>query len=213
MRLDATCARRSGSQAPEIGSSAFTTISARGFAALSSSTAARTISRRSVPGARLTGIPPSLARAREVEQLIDQPRHPSRARDHVVDGFGPPLRHLGLLEAAGGHQHRVQRIAQIVTENGHEPLLKRRLVTKRLLQRLPASDVAVDREQHQSQDQQTTERRDIDPERGVEIASRLDRPPFEAAVLTGTHFGDQLPHAFIRTAASSERTTSSAREI
>ena len=134
------------------------------------------------------------ARARS-RKAIDQPRHPSRARHHVVDQSGPALRHIRLPQAPGGHQHGVQRVAQIVTQNSHEPLLKGRLVTKRLLESLPASDVPVHREQHRSQDQQPSERRDIDPERGVEVTSGLDGPPFEATVLQGAHFGDQLPHA------------------
>ena len=112
--------------------------------------------------------------------------------EDVVDGLGPPLGNLGLLQSVGGHQNRVQRIAQIVTENGDELFLQRRLITKSLLQRLPAPDVAVDHEQDQSEHQETTERRDIDPQRGVEIASRMAGPLLEAAVLAGPHLGDQL---------------------
>jgi len=91
------------------------------------------------------------------------------------------------------------RLIRSATDRGILAVLDSRLLRKqygrRFLESLPSSDVTVDREQHRSEDQQPSERRDIDPERGGQVASGFDRPPFEATVLSGAHFGDQLPHA------------------
>ena len=121
-RLTSTCCSRSGSPntatSSAVGSTSMVMLRACASGRARSSAASIVVRRSTRCAAQLDA---DLAHARDVEQIVEQPRHvPALPLDHGARLL--PARRLAVVIAQHrrGVQQRRQRVAQLVREHGHE---------------------------------------------------------------------------------------------